>query len=33
MIIKGATAGPDLAASGMFANLLCLGKAFIGLQA
>ena len=32
LIIKGVTAGPDLAASGMFTNILCLGRAFIGLQ-
>ena len=33
LIINGATAGPDLAASGMFADLLRLGRAFVGLQA
>ena len=33
LIIKGAAAGPDLAASGMFADLLRLGRAFVGSQA
>ena len=30
LIVKGAAAGPDLAASGMFADLLRLGRAFVG---
>jgi aspartokinase/homoserine dehydrogenase 1 len=33
LIVKGAAAGPDLAASGMFADLLRLGRAFVGSQA
>lgn len=32
LIVKGAAAGPDLAASGMFADLLRLGRAFVGSQ-
>ena len=32
LIIKGAAAGPDLAASGMFADLLRVGRAFVGSQ-
>lgn len=32
LIIKGAAAGPDLSASGMFADLLRLGRAFAGSQ-
>lgn len=33
LIVKGAAAGPDLSASGMFADLLRLGRAFVGSQA
>jgi len=33
LIVKGAAAGPDLSASGMFADLLRLGRAFVGAQA
>ncbi|KAL7550821.1 hypothetical protein ACHAWF_014031, partial [Thalassiosira exigua] len=33
LIVKGAAAGPALAASGMFADLLRLGRAFVGSQA
>ena len=33
LIVKGAAAGPDLSASGMFADLLRLGRAFAGSQA
>ena len=33
LIVKGAAAGPDLSASGMFADLLRLGRAFVGQQA
>mmetsp|Transcript_39217 Transcript_39217/g.94377 ORF Transcript_39217/g.94377 Transcript_39217/m.94377 type:complete len:1007 (-) Transcript_39217:293-3313(-) len=33
LIVKGAAAGPDLAATGMFADLLRLGRAFVGAQA
>ncbi len=32
LIVKGAAAGPDLSASGMFADLLRLGRAFVGSQ-
>lgn len=32
LIVKGAAAGPDLSASGMFADLLRLGRAFVGLS-
>jgi aspartokinase/homoserine dehydrogenase 1 len=33
LIIKGAAAGPDLSTPGMFADLLRLGRAFVGSQA
>ena len=33
LIVKGAAAGPELAASGMFADLLRMGRGFIGSQA
>jgi len=32
LIVKGAAAGPDLSASGMFSDLLRLGRAFVGSQ-
>merc|ERR1711971_1239210 len=32
LIVKGAAAGPDLSAAGMFADLLRLGRAFVGSQ-
>ena len=33
LIVKGAAAGPELAAAGMFADLLRMGRGFIGSQA
>lgn len=33
LIVKGAAAGPDLAAAGMFADLLRLGRAFVNSEA
>ncbi len=33
LIVKGAAAGPELAAAGMFADLLRIGRGFIGSQA
>ena len=32
LIVKGASAGPELSASGMFADLLRLGRGFVGSQ-
>jgi aspartokinase/homoserine dehydrogenase 1 len=32
LIVKGSAAGPDLTASGMFADFLRLGRAFVGSQ-
>jgi aspartokinase/homoserine dehydrogenase 1 len=33
LIVKGAAAGPELAAAGMFADLLRIGRGFVGSQA